>query len=379
MRIGPHCCFRAPSLRQAGLAFCPMQCPALLTPPEHALFERRETLRYGSHGTPWRDHVIEIDWEPLVELAAAAHRSDRIYELMALSRPGDLLRYARVHLVDVGPRTLAAIQSRRRTRLKYDPVQNGDCMPFVDFEWSYWSSEDAWQHWGSDPDTHSWNVLRAQPLWRELLGTRHRVVRLVQERVRGRHDDFLLQHELGLMDRGEHRRDFWSKREQLPRWPRRVEPSQTPVPEGLQEVLCALARHPEIRSMSLPFTDWALWRALVEVQVRRSLSEGCSPNEALHLGGAEADAWAQEAADWGGEVKGPHSPEMFDVFVLPLWHGWFRDRAVAAGSARVGSYVSGPGKCKKVLIAHCDLGEFETEDRIACEGWFIYRAKDFRW
>lgn len=356
-----------------------MHEPALLTPPERALLERRETVRYGCHSTPWRDHVIDIDWKPLVDLASAADRGDRIYEFMTLTRPGDLLRYARVHLVDVGERTLALIQSRRRSRRNYDPVQNGDCMPFLDFEWSYWGLEAAWQHWGSDPDTLSWNVLREQPIWRELLGTRHRVVQQLQERVRGRQEDFLLQHELGLINRGEHRRDFWSKREQLPSAYPCTAPSTFAAPPGLMEVLCALARHPEIRSMSLPFTDWTLWRALVEVQVRRSLAEGCTPNEALHLGGAEAGFWSEEAADWGGHIKGPRSPDMFDVFVLPPWHGWVRDRAVAAGSARVGSYVAGPGKCKKVLIAHGDLGEFDTEDRIACDGWFIYRAKDIRW
>lgn len=356
-----------------------MHDPALLTPPERALFERRETLRYGCHGTPWRDHVIDVDWEPLVDLASAADRGDRIYEFMTLSRPGDLLRYARVHLVDVGERTLARVQSRRRARRDYDPVQNGDCMPFLDFEWSYWGMGAAWQYWGSDPDTQSWNVLREQPIWRELLRTRHLVVQQLQERVRGRQDDFLLQHELGLMDRGEHRRDFWSKREQIPKTYARAEPSGTPVPPGLMEVLCALARHPGIRSMSLPFTDWTLWRLLVEVQVRRSLTEGCPPNDALHLGGAEADAWAEEAADWGGHIKGPHSPDLFDVFVLPPWHGWFSDRAVPAQSARAGTSVHGPGKAGRVLIVDRDLGEFATEDRIACEGWFVYRAKDFRW
>lgn len=351
---------------------------SLLTEEERALFARQEPLRYGCHGKPWRAHVIEIDWQPVIPLIEAAQTGERLYEFMTLSRPGDLLRYAKVHLVDVGERTLGFIESRRRARHDYGPAQNGDCMFFLDFEWSYWSSESAWQHWGSDPDTLGWNVLREQPLWRELLGARLKVVRVLQERVRGLTGDFLLQHELGLIDRGEHRRDFWSKREEIPRRVKRATDPSDAAPAGVAEVLCALACHPAIRSMSLPFTDYGLWRALVAAQVRRSLSENLPPNEALHLGGAEADAWAQEAEDWGGEIKGPHRPDMFDVFVLPTWHGWFRDRAVAAKSARAGSYVSGPGKCSKVLIVNHDLGEFETEDRIECDGWFIYRVKGLR-
>lgn len=355
-----------------------MQHRIPLPEEERALFERREPLRYGCHSKPWRDHVIEIDWQPLVPLVESAQMGCRLYEFMTLSRPGDLLRYARVHLIDVGARTLAFIEARRKAQHDYDPVRNGDCMPFLDFEWSYWGSGSAWQHWGSDPDTLGWNALRKQPLWRDLLGARFDVVRLLQERVRSLSDEFLLQHELGLIDRGEHRRDFWSKREQMPRQADRATSASDAAPPGLAEVLCALARHPDIKSMSLPFTDYALWRALVATQVRRSLSENIPPNEALHLGGAEAGAWAQEAKDWGGEIQGPHRTDMFDVFVLPKWHAWFRDRAVAARSARAGSYVFGPGKCSKVLIVSYDLGEFETEDRIACDGWFIYRAKGFR-
>lgn len=350
----------------------------LLTDAEFAQLERREILRYGCHSTPWRDNVIEIEWLLLAALAEAAATGERLYEFMSLSRPGDLLRYARVHLVDVGDRTLALIQSRRRSLRDYDVVRNGDCLSFLDFEWSHWVSGSAWQYWGSDLAIQHWNHLRTRSFWREHLGGLWQLVRLLQARIRGMNADVLLQHEIGLMDQGEHRRDYWSKREQLPN-PFPCSRLRTNfVPPGLAELLCALARHPGIRSMSLPFTDYYLWRDLIKEQVLRSLAEGVPPNDALYLGGAEADAWAEEAADWGGEIKGPRNLDPYDVFVLPDWHAWSREQAVATGSARAGSGCFGPPKCSKVFIVKHDLGEFETETRISCDGWFVYRAKDFK-
>lgn len=50
-----------------------MQDRTLLTDDERVLLKRRETLRHGAHGKPWRDHVIEIDWLPLVFVTNHAH------------------------------------------------------------------------------------------------------------------------------------------------------------------------------------------------------------------------------------------------------------------------------------------------------------------
>jgi hypothetical protein len=123
----------------------------------------------------------------------------------------------------------------------------------------------------------------------------------------------------------------------------------------------------------VPHADYALWRGLVSEQVKRAAAEGVAPQEALFLAGPDSGAPYVPAADWGGELHIPYEGACdADVFVLPDWHGWDRISAAYAKSAIAGVPNH---KCRKVLISARDLGQFEAEERVTCDGWFVYTQR----
>jgi len=167
-----------------------------------------------------------------------------------------------------------------------------------------------------------------------------------------------------------------------------------PLTDALRQAILELARQPDIRSISCPFDDFALWKGLLHEQVRRSKAMNLSPQEALRLAGPDSgvpgialgspivdddddDFFAEVGLTitapslqlWGGELHIPYEgASSGDLFILPEWHNAFPE------------WLSGPraklhwmvGKPCNYLLTNRDLGEHECATRTMVAGCFLY-------
>ena len=117
--------------------------------------------------------------------------------------------------------------------------------------------------------------------------------------------DYLLQHEINLIDHKRHRIDYLPSIDRLVSWEVMVGPKTT-LEKPLFELICKLIKSEKVQSVSCPFQDYALWRVLVEEQVRRAESTGLPPQQALFLSGPDSGLPHIDASNWGGEAHIPY-------------------------------------------------------------------------
>lgn len=167
-----------------------------------------------------------------------------------------------------------------------------------------------------------------------------------------------------------------------------------PITDALRQAILELARKPGIRSISCPFDDFALWKGLLQEQVRRSKAMNLSPQEALRLAGPDSGvpgiALGSPITDdddfpsgagltttapslelWGGELHIPfEGASGGDLFILPEWHNAFPERLSRPG-ARLHWMVMKP--CN-YLLTNRDLGEHECATRTLVADCFLYTS-----
>ena len=343
---------------------------SLLTEDERQRLSLPERIDVGSYhtGNPLREcpFVIDLDARPLATLAEEAARGCRVYEFMSIRRPGDVLHYLWVRFMDVDRDVVDAIADRP-TRQWYvtDPqaVRYLPAVPFVEFDGCFrWDGDDT------RDDARAWLQHRGCSYWPARQTRLLELVRSLQARLRER-DDYLLRHELRLIDARRHRRDFLPEVTCSPLLKSAV-PESPPVPPPVFEAIVDLIRHDDVHSVSCPFTNYALWRLLVEEQVRRAEATGRPPQEAFCLCGPDSGLPGVEAEDWGGEVHIPYESACgADLFILPSWHRFFADKVRDGGKLR---YAVGK-PCHHVLLQD-DHGELACATRKAVGDWTLYTS-----
>lgn len=167
-----------------------------------------------------------------------------------------------------------------------------------------------------------------------------------------------------------------------------------PLTDALRQAILELARQPDIRSISCPFDDFALWKALLQEQVRRSKELKLPPQEALYLAGPDSGvpgiAYGSPIGDdddflahadlsattpslelWGGEIHIPFEGATGgDLFILPEWHNAFPER-LSLPRAKLHWMVTKP--CN-YLLTNRDLGKHECATRTVVADCFLYAS-----
>lgn len=350
--------------------------PRFLTPPEWTAQTQRTRieLTYRVHvAGQWQDRpfVIEVDGRPLAALIESAAVGHRLYEFMHLRRPGDLLWHWWVTAVDLGPELIDHVTRRltladRTLFARHKPPLE---LPFPTFDACFWQQETRWFNGDDAADVERvWVAYRRRNPSPVGLRVMFEIVRATQARLRAS-PDRLLQHELALIDSCTHARDCWAR--PAPTYPRSSEPAdKSSLDPGLLELITSLARRADIRSISCPFEDRVLWRALVWEQVQRAAAQCLPPREALFLAGPDSGLKDVEAEDWGGDIHIPYEGACAaDLFIKPRWFAFHRESATASGSVRAGL----GDKAQRYALAHGDLGEFPLDERVRCGDWTLYR------
>jgi hypothetical protein len=137
---------------------------SLLNDAERHHFGQAERINIGSYQT-WNpvlacEFVIDLDAQPLAALMDEVGDGLRVYEFMAIRRPGDLLNYLDVRLIDVEDKVIAMIGERLRSRADFDERRK---LPLVEIDRCFgWPScggsafERAWLNDDTPPHERAW-------------------------------------------------------------------------------------------------------------------------------------------------------------------------------------------------------------------------------
>lgn len=331
-----------------------------------------ERVNIGSYQA-WRsqqtsEFAVGIDARPLATLIDAAFSGSRVYELMSIQRPGDLLHYLWIDLTGLGQDVVNFVGNAARSGPSLRPgvPATMESMPFTEFDACFfWAGDDT------NPIAVPWLEHRESAYWSEKLSSLFALTSKMQAGLRDV-DDFLLKHEISLIDVRKHRRDFLAspERQSVLLKPAKT---QTELPGELFQLIIKLINQDDVQSVSCPFDDFALWRELVTEQVRRSCNFGVPPQQAFELNGPDSGLPDVVAGDWGGEIHIPYEGVCeADLFILPKWFKFSPDGAM--GSTGRLSRAVGGRECRYVLCDR-DYGELDAATREICCGWNLYRSK----
>lgn len=290
------------------------------------LLSNEEWLQCADHQTlnpgPYRGwgrkddcpFTVAIDAKPLAILIESAMRGYRVYELMSLHRPGDVLQYFQIRLIDVDRdvQDRARNSHRQRNPCPRDEDDSSELL-LPDFDRLF-----SWEGDDTTPEARCWLMFRSEPTWRERMTNFFGLVVKCQQQLHNQ-GDYLVRHELDRITQGTHWRDFVSD---LPRHPDVIDcpPAKTGLSPALFQLIEDLISRETVQSVSCPLEDYALWRILVEQQVRRAERSGKPPQEAFKLGGPDSGLPFVVAEDWGGKVHIPYEGACTGgVFIKPGW------------------------------------------------------------
>lgn len=350
---------------------------SLLSEEKRALLHAPDRLnigRYRSLGSKREDHefIVALDAQPLSTLFDAASDGSRLYELMTITRPADVLHYLHLTMLDVSEEVLSSVKGaiKFKTRFKEISFENG--ISFTEFDSCFYLRGDD-----TEPYEENWVTHRTGSYWHKKMHALLSLTKEIQQRVR-QINDFLIQHEIKLVDLGLHHRDALTHIDRLPLSVNKAY-SQTKLPSPLFEMIAQLIKRDDVKSVSCPFTDYPLWRLLVEEQIRRTQASGLPPKEAFYLSscdggqmnltGADSRRYPNEPQDWGGTVHVPYEGATGgDLFIEPDWH---RFPWALEGEGGKFSRVSASKPCR-FLLSEKNYTNLECASRTQIGNWILY-------
>lgn len=142
------------------------------------------------------------------------------------------------------------------------------------------------------------------------------------------------------------------------------------IPKPVFDTILELIQREDVHSVSCPFDDYALWRKLIEEQVRRAEATGKPLQKALCLCGPDSDLPNVPIDDWGGEVHIPYEGTCgADLFILPSWHRFVAEKVRDGGKLR---WAVGKA-CHHILLCD-DHGELACATRRVIGDWTLYTS-----
>ena len=241
-----------------------------LNPSNLQNFEEPDRLEIGTYhlyrsGKNQKyDFNVSVDARPLATLIEAARQGHRLYELMSIRRPGDVFHYLWVRFAEVDREVInyisIRIKNRSEYRFKIPELSVG--LPLLDFDSCFdWDGDDTL------PFVRAWMLHRRESSWKERAISLLQVVTELQDEIR-QSNDFLIKHELGLLDSQRHVCDYEADVKRLCLLTTSEDLSGT-LSETLAGKIQELIQRLDVESVSCFYGGYQLWRLLVTEQVRR--------------------------------------------------------------------------------------------------------------
>lgn len=316
------------------------------------------------------------DAEPLAGLVRDAELNLRVYELMSIRRPGDVLAYLRL-MLPAGQDFLA----ERLTEAARSPVAAGSVLSLA-------ALDRLLGNRGEEADflQETWDGCRSGLLWEQWPQELLAVVREVQARVRGS-ADLLIRLELELMETLQHRCDYFA---QIARYAQRAQLSEPGMPPAVVRAVLALVVNLGLPAVAADESGIDFWRALCHLQMQRARDTGKPPGEALALFASDRGKPLRQGS-WGGDVfVSWEGMCIATLVVLPHWRVFNVARACEVGTLYAGlmhwprpddpMVTCGNGyQCHRdeclVMVSREDFGELTGTECLRVDGWSIYVSR----
>lgn len=307
---------------------------------------------------PQHPFTVRLESGRLTRLMQDASRAHRVYELMLITRPGDVWGYVDVVPVSLPP-LLAARVERWRARLDGGSSELVAPIPFIDFDAMFFLSDDD----GTAED-EAWNARKGEGLEdfadRALASVRVAQIRLADGGP-------LLSHIVKTVRDGTHPYAYLDRHAVIERG-RGMRLGDRAPRDSFHWTLLALLQEEGIRSVTYYGDgDHDTYRLLVTEQRRRAEALGKGPDEALHI--RVFASQLPNDSEWGSEIwcqeegLGP-TPDLFI------------DDAGAGGVLRAPKLadLAFDVSCQAFFSIrdHGSIPEFERE---IGDGWVVYRRR----
>ncbi|WP_041522643.1 hypothetical protein [Gilvimarinus agarilyticus] len=333
----------------------------LLEREDYEVFARRHWVSTFSHTSgsalmPWK---IEVQADALARLVNDVSLGMRVYELLSITRPGELLAYVYLEFDPADTALQQELQSRldrfgsRRWELGIADKKPIKRIVFSSFERMYPLEP--------SPDTNlhgSWQLSRDySSFWMEYLNGLFTRLKSVQNRTL-QNPDPLIQAAIRLMNENRHP-------QQLERHIERRVYLHAPkpyikMPPVLVERLVALVDTYQVRSVCAEEGGYVFWYEML----KRQLAVG-APNMELRCG-CDSPKPPYNASHVGGEINNGVQTELM---VIPAWKTLCAD---ACEKEQRLPYLA------KILVSERDWSGMTFVDHEHIEGWNIYIDRAWR-
>jgi hypothetical protein len=313
-----------------------------------------------------RPLIVDIDACPLVNLIEDASQGHRVYEFMSINRPGDLKHYLRVNLVEVDEDIVKKLESAMN-RIDYSIRERQS--ELTELPYTVFDNHFMWEGDDSTNDVAAWRQHIDQSEWKENLSAIYGLVMDLQTKLRAT-NDFLLQHEIGLLDSKQHFLDFMSRVERFQHLDSiKVDWSAN---ASFFDYIRNLIAKPEVTSVACGYNSYPIWRILCEEQIRRAKSSGDVPGAVFRLYAADDCCYGDVGRNWGAEIHTSYEGMVIgDVTILPQWRRFDVSKAGEGGSLSAALRTS--DSCQFLLIPSSrDFGEIACANRTELDGWIVY-------
>ncbi len=311
----------------------------------------------GYHNGPKQHFCVEIDAEPFAQLCRDVEIGHRLYELLSLNRPGDLLAYLRVNFTQLPDELRQRVTKARHVATDANfgsPPWPEGTMPYARFSSLLYSHEDDMQP--SDEAWHSaWRRDSQNALLDGLFASANLAKQLAPKL------DVVSAHVCRRILAGRHDYDY------LPRdtaiaMSRNQGPAEDAHTEDYYATLREVLRDPRLASVAYRADgDWRVLRELAIRQRQCALTTGHCPGDALHLS-ALVNLTIDNKA-WDSEIW---------FFSEGLAHGDLFIEGPGELGLPIGELIKGRYRSPPLYILTTSLTEeIEGYDVTQGEGWFL--------
>lgn len=315
---------------------------------------------YLDRPTKLCDFIIDLDFTPLAVLIDTANYGNRVYELMSIKRPGDLIFYIYVYFINIEDKVLQHLN-------RYATFNAFTCAEGL----SLYECDQRFNGYNDESESFEkiWCHHRKKNYWNALLEKLLTLVKAVQFRIRDIDDDYLIQHEINLLDKFKHRLDYVAT---IPRPISFSTGIKNSEDQNIIELIAELIKSDKVNSVSCPLKDFVLWRLLVEEQIRRSKNSSKQLQQAFYLSTDDIGFRNIEFENWGGYVHIPYEGcTGGDLFIYPSWR---RLNTLHEGKHVTFKSVTTGKPCHYLLLEN-DYGEIEGANRTIFGKWVLYESK----
>ncbi len=299
---------------------------------------------------------VRLDAEKLQDLIRATEDARRIYELMLIERPGDVLDYVWVVLEELSQSVRERIDDFRHQHGSAQRIWPGDRMPLGAFDHLfYWAAEDT------DADDETWLRFRNSAQMRSFMHQAYANAIGAQNRLAW--GDALERHVYSRIRAGVHPYCYIGRDAARHKCesPTRADVSQHT--NAFYEKLSQLLRDPEIASVAYRASgDYRVFRMMATEQRRRASFTGHTTRNALFLSALSNHSINQ--LDWDCAIL---------FFDEGLGYGDLLIQGHGIGSDNIRKVMqSGHRPPRRYLLTTGDIGGIDGFDQLSGDGWVLY-------